>query len=122
MSMVDARAAVHWGVWFPRGDRIAHHTVLFGPRYQGLLEDIFTGPQLPADYSLYLHGPTVTDPSLAPSGCDAFYVLSPVPHLGHAPLDWPAIAPAYADPGAGIPGVVNSAKATARLVLQDFAL
>ena len=34
---------------------------------------------------------------MAPSGCDAFYVLSPVPHLGNAPLDWRALAPRYAD-------------------------
>lgn len=173
-------------------DQIAHHTVLFGPRYKELLRDIFHGAILPDDFSLYLHAPTVTDPSLAPEGCDAFYVLSPVPHLGHAPLDWNALAPLYAEkilaslervlpdlrrhvvtrrwhtpvtfrdvlnsfhgsafscapkltqsawfrphnrdpripglylvgagthPGAGVPGVVNSAKATAGLILEDF--
>ena len=37
--------------------------------------------KLAEDFSLYLHRPTATDPSLAPPGCDAFYVLSPVPHL-----------------------------------------
>lgn len=172
---------------------IAHHTVIFGPRYKGLLDDIFHGAQLPDDFSLYLHAPTVTDPSLAPPGCDSFYVLAPVPHLGNAPLDWNSIAPAYADrllaslerylpdlrrhvvakrwmtpadfrtelnsyhgsafscaprlrqsawfrphnrdaripglylvgagthPGAGVPGVVNSAKATASLIVQDYA-
>jgi phytoene desaturase len=78
-------------------DRVAHHTVVFGPRYKGLLQDIFHGRELPDDFSLYLHAPHVTDPSLAPSGCGAFYVLSPVPHLGNAPLDWNAIGPAYGD-------------------------
>ncbi len=58
---------------------IAHHTILFGPRFKGLLRDIFRGNSLPKDFSLYLHAPTVTDPSLAPEGCEAFYVLSPVP-------------------------------------------
>jgi phytoene desaturase len=173
-------------------DQIAHHTVLFGPRYKALLKDIFHGKHLPDDFSLYLHAPTITDPSLAPDGCDAFYVLSPVPHLGHAPIDWKARAPEYAErilkylesylpdlrkhvvtqraftpadfrdelnayhgaafscspnltqsawfrphnrdasipglylvgagthPGAGVPGVVNSAKATARVILEDF--
>jgi phytoene desaturase len=173
-------------------DRVAHHTVLFGPRYKELLDEIFGGKHLPEDFSLYLHAPTVTDPQLAPEGCDSFYVLSPVPHLGHAPLDWQALAPRYAErilaalerlmpglrkhvvvtrwrtpetfrdelnsyhgsafscapkltqsawfrphnrdpripglylvgagthPGAGIPGVVNSAKATARVILEDF--
>ncbi len=71
---------------------VAHHTVVFGPRYRELLADIFGGATLSDDFSLYLHAPTVTDPSLAPPGCGAFYVLSPVPHLGHAPLDWDAIA------------------------------
>jgi phytoene desaturase len=176
-----------------RGYDLAHHTVLFGPRYRELLAEIFPGAKLPDDFSLYLHAPSVTDPSLAPPGCASFYVLSPVPHLGHAPLDWERIAPAYADrilgylerhmpdlrrhvvtrrwftprdfqaslgafhgsafsvaprlaqsawfrphnrdprisglyivgagthPGAGVPGVVNSAKATARVVLEDLA-
>lgn len=171
---------------------VAHHTILFGQRYESLLRDIFHGHELPDDFSLYLHAPTVTDPSLAPEGCEGFYVLSPVPHLGQVPVDWEEVAPRYADrileylervlpdlrrhvvtrrwidplhfrdtlnsyqgaafscaptlrqsawfrphnrddqipglylagagthPGAGLPGVVNSAKATARLVLEDL--
>lgn len=173
-------------------DQIAHHTVLFGPRYEELLTEIFRGHTLPGDFSLYLHAPTVTDPSLAPPGCDSFYVLSPVPHLGNAPIDWAAEGDAYADrilealegvlpdvrkhvvtrrfitpqsfetdmnayqgsafsvaptltqsayfrphnrdpkipglylvgagthPGAGVPGVVNSAKATAELMVRSL--
>jgi phytoene desaturase len=173
---------------------VAHHTVLFGPRYEELLREVFHGQQLPNDFSLYLHAPSVTDPSLAPPGGATFYVLSPVPHLGNAPLDWNRVAHEYADriltalervmpdlrqhvvvrrymtpndfehdlnayhgsafsvapkltqsawfrphnrdpklpglyivgagthPGAGVPGVVSSAKATAGLVLQDFGL
>ena len=171
---------------------LAHHTVLLAPRYRPLLDEIFHGAALPSDLSLYLHAPTVTDPSLAPPGHEAFYVLAPVPHTGHAPIDWDAIAPVFADrvlthlervlpdlrqhlvtqrcftprdferelaahhgaafsvaptlmqsawfrphnkdrsipglylvgagthPGAGVPGVINSAKATARLVLEDL--
>lgn len=76
---------------------IAHHTIVFGRRYKGLLDDIFHGHTLPRDFSLYLHSPTVTDPSLAPPGCGSFYVLSPVPHLGNAPLPWDAIADEYAE-------------------------
>ncbi len=174
-------------------DDVAHHTVVFGPRYRELLADIFHGDHVPDDMSLYLHAPHVTDPSLAPPGGGAFYVLSPVPHLGHAPVDWDALGPAYADkvlanlepllpdlrkhvvtkrwitpatfqrelgafqgnafsvapnltqsayfrphnrcaripglylvgagthPGAGVPGVINGAKATASVVLADFA-
>ena len=46
------------------------------------------------DFSLYLHRPTATDPSLAPEGCDAFYVLSPVPHL-QSGIDWSETAEPY---------------------------
>lgn len=172
---------------------IAHHTVLFGPRYKELLADIFTNGVLPEDFSLYLHAPTVTDPTLAPAGHESFYVLAPVSHLGKLDLDWEKEAPKYADkilayvekqylpdlhkhltvkkfftprdfetqlnshhgaafsleptllqsayfrvhnrdakigglyftgagthPGAGVPGVVNSAKATAKLMIEDL--
>ena len=76
---------------------IAHHSVLFGPRYRELLEDIFTHGNLADDFSLYLHAPTRTDPTLAPPGCENFYVLSPVPHLGKAPIDWSLEGPRYRD-------------------------
>jgi phytoene desaturase len=52
---------------------------------------------LPADFSLYLHHPTVTDPSLAPAGDSSFYVLAPVPHMGQLPIDWEVEGPLYAD-------------------------
>ncbi len=173
---------------------IRHHTILFGPRYKELLADIYEHGVLADDFSLYLHHPTATDPGMAPEGCSAFYVLSPVPHLGKAPLDWETVGPKYANrildylekrlipglrddlvtmrtftpdnfrtelnahlgsafslepllwqsawfrthnrddvlsnlyfvgagthPGAGIPGVVGSAKATAKLMLADLA-
>lgn len=176
--------------------QLAHHNVLFGPRYKGLLDDIFSNraQKLPKDFSLYLHAPSLTDPSLAPPGHECFYVLAPVSHLGKLPLDWKKEGPVYAEqiisymeekylpglkdsivvqkiftpedfrselnshvgsafslepslvqsayfrqhnkdkkisglyfvgagthPGAGIPGVVNSGKATAGLVQEAFA-
>ncbi len=75
-------------------DGLAHHEILLGKRYKGLLEDIFENKTLAEDFSLYLHRPTATDPSLAPEGCDAWYVLSPVPHLG-AKTDWKREARRY---------------------------
>ncbi|MBN8815860.1 MAG: phytoene desaturase [Sphingomonas sp.] len=181
---------VHFGVkgtW----PGIPHHMILFGPRYKELLADIYDHGVLAEDFSLYLHHPTVTDPSMAPEGHSTFYVLAPVPHMGKFPVDWDEIAPvlekrildeigqrlipdiherivtkfSYAPndfahdlnahlgsafsleptlmqsayfrvhnrdphianlyfvgagthPGAGIPGVVGSAKATARLMLE----
>lgn len=75
---------------------LAHHTILLGPRYRELLSDIFTRQVLADDFSLYLHMPTLTDPSMAPPGCEAFYVLAPVPHLGSG-IDWAEIARPYRD-------------------------
>lgn len=79
-----------------RYDDMAHHEILMGPRYRELLEDIFTRKTLAKDFSLYLHRPTATDPSLAPDGCDSWYVLSPVPHLG-GDIDWRTQAGPYRD-------------------------
>ena len=73
---------------------VAHHTIALGPRYRELLTDIFDRKLLASDFSLYLHRPTATDPSLAPPGCDAFYVLSPVPHL-ESGTDWEREAEPY---------------------------
>ncbi|MCS6797936.1 MAG: phytoene desaturase [Myxococcota bacterium] len=73
---------------------VAHHTILLGPRYRGLLADIFERRVLADDFSLYLHRPTATDPAMAPPGHDAFYVLSPVPHLGSG-TDWDDFAETY---------------------------
>lgn len=172
---------------------IPHHTILFGPRYKGLLDDIFEHGVLPRDFSIYLHHPTVTDPSMAPPGKSTFYALVPVAHMGKLPIDWAEVGPelerrviaevgrrlipdiedrivtrfhyappdfesdlgawqgnafslepiltqsaffrghnrddklknlylvgAGTHPGAGIPGVVGSAKATAKLMLEDL--
>lgn len=172
---------------------LAHHTVLFGPRYRELLKDIFHEGTLADDFSLYLHAPTRTDPDLAPPGHECFYVLAPVPNLKAGKVDWATAREEYADrilrylderylpglldnlvtkriftpldfeselnahqgsafsleplltqsayfrtrnrddvvrnlyfvgagthPGAGVPGVVNSAKATVGLIEKDF--
>jgi phytoene desaturase len=172
---------------------IPHHTILFGPRYKGLLKDIYDHGVLPQDFAIFLHHPTVTDPSLAPPGKSTFCALIPVAHLGKLPIDWDQVGPlieqrileevgrrlipdihdrivtkfhyaprdfaldlnayqgsafslepvlsqsgwlrghnrddkirnlylvgAATHPGAGIPGVMGSAKATARLMLEDM--
>ncbi len=182
---------VHFGIkgtW----PGIPHHMILFGPRYKGLLDDIYEHGVLSEDFSLYLHHPTVTDPSMAPEGHSTFYALAPVPHQGKFPADWSEVGPilekrildevgkrlipdiherivtkfhyapsdfahdlnahlgsafslepiltqsayfrvhnrddhipnlyfvgAGTHPGAGIPGVVGSAKATAKLMLEE---
>jgi len=73
---------------------VPHHMMVLGPRYKGLLTDIFKRHKLADDFSLYLHRPTATDPSLAPEGCDTFYALSPVPHLDSG-TDWASYAETY---------------------------
>ena len=73
---------------------VPHHSLLLGPRYKALLQDIFERKVLAKDFSLYLHRPTATDTSLAPAGCDAFYVLSPVPNLGSG-TQWSEVAERY---------------------------
>jgi len=77
-----------------RGQGLAHHNIILGKRYKELLADIFKKKHLADDFSLYLHMPTITDPSLAPEGCESFYVLSPVPHLDSG-TDWTETAPKY---------------------------
>jgi phytoene desaturase len=93
-----ARYSMSLFVWYfgtrRRYDDVAHHTIAFGPRYRELLTDIFTRKVLADDFSLYLHRPTATDPSLAPPGCDTFYALSPVPHLDSG-VDWSTMAETY---------------------------
>ncbi len=93
-----ARQSMGLFVWYfgtkRRYENVAHHTMVLGPRYKGLLTDIFHKHKLAEDFSLYLHRPTATDPSLAPEGCDAFYVLSPVPHLDSG-TDWAIQAEPY---------------------------
>ena len=175
---------------------LAHHSILFGPRYKELLTDIFDRGVLADDFSLYLHSPSVSDDSLAPPGHSTHYVLAPVPHMGHGKnsVDWDIAGPqlqerilksleercmpdlrenivtsriftppdfeqqlnawqgsafslqptltqsawfrvhnrdkkiqglyfvgAGTHPGAGIPGVVNSARATAGLMQEDWS-
>lgn len=83
---------VHFGVRGTFPD-VPHHSILFGPRYRGLLEDIYDHGVLSEDFSLYLHHPTATDPSMAPEGHSTFYALAPVPHLGKFPADWDQVGP-----------------------------
>jgi len=105
---------------------VAHHTILLGPRYRGLLEDIFRHRVLASDFSLYLHRPTATDPSLAPPGHDAFYVLSPVPNL-RAAIEWTTAAEPYRRRIAAflaqtvLPGLAQEVVTSRVLTPEDFA-
>jgi len=116
-------------VWYfgtnRRFDDVYHHTMILGPRYRELLTDIFRNLTLAEDFSLYLHRPTASDPSLAPAGCDAFYVLAPVPHLGSG-TDWPTIAEDYRRKiearleSTVMPGLKNAIVTSRVMTPQDF--
>jgi phytoene desaturase len=116
-------------VWYfgtnRRFDDVYHHTMVLGPRYRELLADIFKRKKLAKDFSLYLHRPTATDPSLAPPGCDSFYVLSPVPHLGSG-TDWGQQAEPYRAAiqqrleSTVLPGLGDSIVTSRMLTPQDF--
>lgn len=105
---------------------VGHHTILSGPRYEGLLNDIFIKGKLADDMSLYLHRPSVTDPNVAPKGDDTFYALSPVPHLGHDnPVDWQSMSKIYRAKVAAvlevtIPGFQDRLSASMIYTPEDF--
>ncbi len=104
---------------------VKHHTILLGPRYRELLDDIFEKKVLADDFSLYLHRPTATDPSMAPEGCDAFYVLSPVPHLDSG-TDWSEATERYRQALSTslaetiLPGLESHLEASITLTPQGF--
>jgi phytoene desaturase len=105
---------------------VPHHTILLGPRHDELLRDIFDRKILAGDFSLYLHRPTATDPSLAPPGCDGFYVLSPVPNL-QGDINWSEKAEPYRaaiektlNEGV-LPGLTGSIVTSRLMTPDDFA-
>jgi phytoene desaturase len=116
-------------VWYFGTDRrfedVPHHMMVLGPRYKELLHDIFKRKHLAKDFSLYLHRPSASDPSVAPPGRDTFYVLSPVPHLDSG-TDWAAQGDAYRDAIAEalersvLPGLRQSITTSFYLTPQDF--
>lgn len=124
-----ARYSMSLFVWYfgtrRRYEDVAHHTILLGPRYRELLDDVFDRKVLAEDFSLYLHRPTATDASLAPPGCDAFYVLSPVPHL-ESGTDWPRIGEDYRKAietrlqAKLLPGLEDEIVSSRLLTPQDF--
>lgn len=124
-----ARYSMSLFVWYfgtrRKYEDVPHHTILLGPRYRELLTDIFERKVLANDFSLYLHRPTATDPSLAPDGCDAFYVLSPVPHL-QSGTDWSVEAERYRSVIACelgntiLPDLENQIVSSHMLTPQDF--
>ena len=76
--------------------QLAHHTLILSERYKGLVNDIFDNKILPDDFSMYLHIPSQTDPSMAPEDCESMYVLIPVPNL-ESGINWEKTKQKYTD-------------------------
>ncbi len=76
--------------------QLSHHNIIFNKKYRRLLKNIFKGKKLSDDLCIYMHMPTYSDNTIAPEGCESFYVLSLVPHLD-ANIDWNEIGPTYND-------------------------
>ncbi len=66
---------------------IPHHNVIFSDDYKTNLRDITVDKRLSEDPSFYIQNASVTDPTLAPSGSSAIYILVPVPNRTAA-IDW----------------------------------
>jgi len=70
--------------------RIAHHNIHFGRSWRGTFDEVIKRGELMSDPSLLVTNPSRTDPSMAPAGRHAYYVLAPVPNLASKVrrLDW----------------------------------
>jgi phytoene/squalene synthetase len=107
-------------------EAVGHHTILLGPRYRGLLHDMFERKRLTDDFSLYVHRPSASDPSVAPEGCDAFYALCPVPN-NQSGIDWSVEGPRRRNAIVArleatiLPGLSRSIISEAMMTPNDFA-
>jgi phytoene desaturase len=66
---------------------LPHHTIFFAGDYKRNINEIFRDKTLSEDISFYVRNASVTDPSLAPAGHSAVYVLVPVPNRS-SEIDW----------------------------------
>lgn len=72
---------------------LVHHNTFLGDRFREGFRDLSEDHVLPQELHFYVASPKVTDPSVAPPGGSALYVLVPVPHQT-ANVDWSkALAP-----------------------------
>ena len=78
-----------------RYDDLLHHEFLMPSDLRATCDDIFGRGALPGDPAIYLCAPTVTDPTMAPPGAEALYLLVPAPNLSGV-TDWAAQTPALA--------------------------
>jgi len=67
---------------------LAHHTIVFAKDYHASVRDVFQGHGISSDVSFYVRNADVTDPTLAPDGHSALYVLVPASNLIGNSIDW----------------------------------
>jgi len=70
-----------------RQDHLAHHNIFIARDYHRNMHDIEHGHVLSDDPSFYVANPSPADPTMAPQGMSALYVLVPVTHT-HPNIDW----------------------------------
>lgn len=59
---------------------LPHHTILFAKDYKRNVEEITNSKLLSEDPSIYVHNAVATDPTVAPEGKSALYIMAPVPN------------------------------------------
>jgi phytoene desaturase len=72
----------------------AHHTIDFGTAWKQTFAEIIDDGRLMSDPSFLVTTPSLSDPSVAPPGRHAAYVLFPTPNA-RAPIDWSVVGPRY---------------------------
>jgi phytoene desaturase len=71
-----------------------HHTIVFARDYKGNLDDITHRKITSDDISIYVRNSVITDPSTAPPGHSALYILVPTPN-NFSGVDWKVEGPRY---------------------------
>ncbi|MBN1997385.1 phytoene desaturase [candidate division KSB1 bacterium] len=106
--------------------KILHHTIILSKRYKTLLSDIFDRKILPDDFSMYIHAPTKTDPSMAPPGCESIFILVPVANL-QGNIDWQTKTPEFTERilnflenKLGVPGLKKNIQVLESFTPLDF--
>ncbi|HET9029571.1 MAG TPA: phytoene desaturase family protein [Candidatus Aquilonibacter sp.] len=94
MAQTPSALLIYLGLDRGYGD-LLHHEFLMPSSLRDTCDDIFARGAVPRDPAIYLCAPATTDPSMAPPGGEALYVLVPSPNL-RGSTDWRSQTPALA--------------------------
>jgi phytoene desaturase len=59
-------------------ENIEHHNLFFDADFEKHAVEIYDDPKWPTQPLFYVNVPSKTDPSMAPDGCDAVFILMPI--------------------------------------------